>query len=301
MRIVLFIFLNSLVLCVMASESWTEASRRIESEQVDLHTQILVDASKLDSKQKTLMLYPGLRKLGYRRSFEGHSPLVDELYQRYKLELMSIPGHATYLSNEIERLIADPANRTTDVRQRRWYIEETLVHLPSPETIWVLGNYLSDERYTPKPGVDNSGGTRQNSYLATTALRRIGLRESDDFIRTKGNRITIRADVDNCLRWWSEVKSGQRPFSFNGENVEYRFNGDGTWEAVVLSESTRRRPAGEGLETKRPEKRFEREDSETSESISARGDWVWLVVPVMFVLWGVIRWRRERNRRGPVF
>lgn len=215
-------------------------------------------------------------------------------------ELLSVPGHATYFADELERLIADPVNRTTDIRQRRWYIEETLVHLPSPETIWVLGNYLSDERYTPKPGVDNSGGTRQNSYLATTALRRIGLRESDDFIRTKGNRITIRADVDNCLRWWSEVKSGQRPFSFNGENVEYRFNGDGTWEAVALSDSTRRRPTGEGLETKRPQKRFEREDSVTSESMSARGYWMWLVVSLIFIFWVFNRWARGKNRRRSV-
>lgn len=150
--------------------------------------------------------------------------------------LCKIPGHAQYFADEIERLIADPANKGSSIRQRSWYIEETLPHLPSPETIWVLGNYLHDERYTPMKGLDNSGATPESSYLATNALRWIGLRESEDAIRTeKGSRYSDVYDVKKLRAWWEEIKSGKRTFSFKGQKVEYRFKPGGTWDTIAMT------------------------------------------------------------------
>ena len=38
-----------------------------------------------------------------RRTYQGHSPEVDRIYQDIQTELLSIPGHATYFAEELER------------------------------------------------------------------------------------------------------------------------------------------------------------------------------------------------------
>jgi hypothetical protein len=35
-------------------------------------------------------------------------------------------------------------------------------------------------------------------------------------------------------KWYAEVKSGSKPFSFKGQAVEYRFKADGTWETIAM-------------------------------------------------------------------
>ena len=67
----------------------------------------------------------------------------------------------------------DSENRTrkwiTD--ERSLYIAHTLIHMPSPETIRVLGNYLCDERDIPP----ERNWTPENAHLAAYALSRIGV------------------------------------------------------------------------------------------------------------------------------
>jgi hypothetical protein len=36
-------------------------------------------------------------------------------------------------------------------------------------------------------------------------------------------------------KWYEEVKSGKRTFSFKGQVMEYRFRQDGTWETFPIS------------------------------------------------------------------
>jgi hypothetical protein len=125
--------------------------------------------------------------------------------------LCKIPGHAQYFADEIERLIADPANIGSDFPERLWYLQETLPHLPSPESIRVLGSYLNDDRFAPLKGADNSGATGRSGLIATNALRWIGLRESENVIRAeKGSHYSDLNDLRKMRAWWEEIKSGRR-------------------------------------------------------------------------------------------
>ncbi len=60
---------------------------------------------------------------------------------------------------------------------------EVLSHLPSPETIRVLGDYLDDERDAAKEALWSSDyllmGTVPNSFYARETLKSIGLRDAD--------------------------------------------------------------------------------------------------------------------------
>ena len=74
-----------------------------------------------------------------------------------------------------------------------------------------------------------------NSFLAAETLIRVGLRKppvSEKHI--DGNKIL----VDQCRAWWEKVKSGKIAFSLVGQNVEYRFKPDGTWESSLIDNPT---------------------------------------------------------------
>jgi len=100
-------------------------------------------------------------------------------------ELCQIPGHARYFADELERKweIAkeDPwgvGKRCSYDFERRTYLVQTLPHLPSPETVMVLGSYLEDERDAPPTGYQPSdcNPIPQNSVLAAWGMSLLGVR-----------------------------------------------------------------------------------------------------------------------------
>ncbi len=142
---------------------------------------------------------------------------------------------------------------------RTHYLTETLLHLPSPETVQVLGHYLSDMRDTPftenpkYKEMVRSGKLRpadweptaENAWLATYSLSNIGLRNPP--FEPVANWDVIRFPPANeslpkFRAWWEEVKSGKRTFSFVGQTVEYRFKPDGGWEAVTMAKPPNEKP-----------------------------------------------------------
>jgi hypothetical protein len=40
--------------------------------------------------------------------------------------------------------------------------------------------------------------------------------------------------------WWGPIEAGNRAFSFEGQDVEYRFRKDGTYETIARSITTNR-------------------------------------------------------------
>jgi hypothetical protein len=120
---------------------------------------------------------------------------------------------------------------------RYHFTRDVLAHLPSAETVWVLGTMLESEedvrtreekiriaKESSRAGGGGLSSVTAPRYLAIQALHRLGLRNypSD-------------GPFDARLGWWSRVKSGEIPFSFVGEPVEYRFNQDGTWETIPIA------------------------------------------------------------------
>jgi hypothetical protein len=136
---------------------------------------------------------------------------------------------------------------------RLWIIEK-FIHLPSPETLKALGDYLDDFQDTKNPhtpieqqSIFNykiSGGctipTDDLPWLSTYAIAHIGLRNpplmnkliSDCSLSHYGDATSL---WKTSREWYQEVKSGKRTFSFLGQNVEYRFKPDGTWETLPLA------------------------------------------------------------------
>ncbi len=110
---------------------------------------------------------------------------------------------------------------------RKRYILETFPHLPGPETIKALGDYLyddSDAPPPPRPG-RNPNGISANSVLASNVLTRIGLIDPP------------RHNLKDQKKWWEKVKAGKRWFAFHGQPVSYRFRPDGTVETKIRDAS----------------------------------------------------------------
>jgi hypothetical protein len=135
---------------------WTNDMRRIEAEQIALWEQNLSEARALAPEERMAQLWLGLRNMGHRNSMDGRNSEVQIIYQKIQGELLSISGHARYFAEEIKREQKDVTGFPTNTGPRVSYdfnrtkYFETLVHLPSPETIAVLGEFLSDDIDTPR-------------------------------------------------------------------------------------------------------------------------------------------------------
>lgn len=225
----------SFVIALQGSED--NEFRKIEASQVQLWEQTFENATTISPDEKFTTLWLGLRNMGMRHSTGRRSSGVDSIFLKLQQEFLQTPGHAQYFADEIEkerRKYTEDQFRHLAVpsfsHMRYSFIQETLVHLPSPETIEVLGNYLHDERDARPSDVppQNWITTPANSFLAAESLSSIGLNDSP--IR-KGTFVDS-AVVEKWRAWYDEVKSGQRSFSFRGQNISYRFKADGTVETI---------------------------------------------------------------------
>jgi hypothetical protein len=157
-----------------------------------------------------------------------------EVFDLARDKLLFLPGHAQYFADliEEERAKLKPGDFRVAYDENRYrYLRETLGHVPSPETVKVLGHYLDDERDIPPPPKPNQdyGDMPANAIIAMESLLCLELRDAPyppgrylDSNKTP----TVLAAV---REWFAPIKSGQRTFSFRGQAVEYRFNPDGTW------------------------------------------------------------------------
>lgn len=148
------------------------------------------------------------------------------VYAQLQKMILNTPNHARYIANEVEKMRQQEehlprANQTSYDRVRRTLIGETLRHLPSPETIQVLGNYLDDER-DPPPRLEF---LPENSFLGCVALSEIGLRNPP--VSARPGIHNWREELVKQKVWYSQVKAGTLPFSFFGQKIEYRFKPDG--------------------------------------------------------------------------
>ncbi len=213
-----------------AAQKWLDS--RIE----EIHQ---ADAKPFEEKIETLgEMLRQLEGLPYYRDSPEKLQIVTDLRAR----LLSTPGHAQYFANKIERLHESVegtrrGNQTSFDFWRDLYLRETLSNLPSPETVKVLGHYLDDMRHEAPPGFELG----ENAYLAMVALSRIGLRDSPvqplkTYRKIMDDGVDLREEPLTRLRtWYKQVESGELAFSFIGQDVEYRFNPDGTWETIPIA------------------------------------------------------------------
>ncbi|MGD7654755.1 MAG: hypothetical protein ACQCXQ_16170 [Verrucomicrobiales bacterium] len=299
---------------VFGEIEWTDELRARESEQVSLWRSKLKDTAGKPGSKRLEALSLGLRNMGYRRQVEGHSTDVVAVYFELQTALLSIPGHAEYYRDEIERERAkvEPGGYQGSYDQYRHWWFETLSCLPSPETIWVLGEYLGDERDAAKEAKRAGGmlpGGVPNSRYSVDTIGIIGLRhpaeeppEKEEF-RLRSDRTyeeNMRAAFDYHEKrraerlkpwdaWWAEVKAGERAFSFKGQDVEYRFKPDGTWEETKMES-----PPDDGPKGTLPEKTTP--IAEPEPVVEEEGfPWVWTVLGAVLIFGlGVLFFAKRR-------
>jgi hypothetical protein len=157
--------------------------------------------------------------------------------------MLSLPGHAQYFADALEEERA--ALKPGEYRRRfeshlNQYLAETLCHLPSPETVKVLGFYLNDERDT-----ESIQSRRGNDVLPGPPPPLMALKSLCD-LGIDGCPVPSRpffsqrspehmANLETMRKWYAAIKSGKQPFSFKGQSVEYRFKPDGTWTTTPIA------------------------------------------------------------------
>jgi len=241
---VVFILLVSGVGDLFAAPvEWTDEKRRIEAEQVALWESKLAEAQGKPPAARPADLWLGLKNMWHRRqNYDGHSPAVDAIYLNIQEELLSIPNHARYFADKIKHEQSSVSQYPMNTGPRvaydfhRYQYFKTLRHLPSPETISVLGEFLSDDIDTPtvriSPDSDWGENPRANSYHSSWTVMNIGLRNPP--VGEEDKKVNVDERLAKTRAWWEEIKSGNRTFSFIRQKVEYRFKPDGMWETIAM-------------------------------------------------------------------
>jgi hypothetical protein len=238
-------------------------------------------------------------KFGRRRDNPPDSRWAD-IYRNAQQILISTPGHAKYFADEVERFRKEVqhlprGNQVGYDRERQWLIAETLRHLPSPETIQVLGNYLDDERDTPPELVF----LPENSFLGCVALSEIGLRNPP--VSARPGMHNWREELVKQKAWYAQVKAGAIPFSFVGQKLEYRFKPDGTWDTLAMAN-----PPDDGPRPAKPinmqEQRSTKKQNPSSAPLEPKplGNLLpWIVGFIIFLTggatWVAVKWVRLRG------
>lgn len=250
------------LMMVSFSQSWHKDCERSGSTWHEKWTKTLDSIENYPLHERAVILGAAVRIGSSNQNSERA-----EIFSRSQRLLLDIPGHAQYIVAEVERNRKEEehlprGNQTSYDREREWLIGETLSHLPSPETIQVLGDYLDDERDPPPKIVFLPA----NSFLACVALSEIGLR--DPPVSSRPGIHNWREEQVKQKAWHAKVKAGIIPFSFVGQKVEYRFKPDGTWETIAMVNPPDDRPkhlqVAVATEDRKPKKQRPSESDVTS-------------------------------------
>lgn len=204
-----------------------------------------------DDKFKFLIGALGVAKKGKLTSEES------EVYHRIQDILISTPGHAEYqkqiIENALKTLSSLPDHQKRSFlcgyRRTQAKVFQTLELLPSPETVRVLGDFLSDER----GGLDYKEGDPipteddfmcyqvQNCIPAATALRSL----IDDPL---SNRKPRSDQYHDWRLWYNQIKAGTRPIRFKGDPKEYHLENSARAEDAPLTTRPSKRPPPQSSE-----------------------------------------------------
>ncbi len=286
--IIIFLFSTCLAFSVL-----DERNKHLEADQINKWENIILYAKVKSQSEKLIELLPGLRTMGFWVDVEGHRTGTDILFRQIQQEVLSIPGHARYLVEEMERKRAalTPGQYRSNYDLNRVVIFETLKRLPSAETVQVLGGYLGDERDSPPPRYPGQDYIDEPAtcHLATTALFKLGLRD----VPMGGNNRPIDQTLKDYRLWWEEIKSGRKAFSFKGQDVEYRFKPDGTWDTFPISN-----PPDDGVKPTTPKSAMQNasEQPQAVQPDNTRNWWPWL--SILSVLLAVGVWQCVVRRKS---
>lgn len=276
-----------------AKVDWTQESRQRESEQASMWQEKIEKSADYKPNKRLQFLRLGLRNMGYRHGMEGHSSEIDGVYRSLQKIFLSTPGHAEYFADFLETQRSELKlgnSRGSYDLQRLHIIRETLVHLPSPETVKVLGGYLYDERDNPSERTPTQDSTpiRGSGNLAAEALGNIGLRNPPMKPWREGYYLEDKKALEIYREWYDKVKSGEMPFSFVGQRLEYRFQPDGSVAStqVEIPEEELKQIEDSTREPREPSGRSSGEPGEAQRPVSPARPFPWLWIAAAVVLLG---------------
>ncbi|MGJ8643302.1 MAG: hypothetical protein ACSHX9_07845 [Luteolibacter sp.] len=181
-----------------------------------------------------------LRKLARKNIFQVSRRI--EVYDKVQQSLLSIPGHAEFYAEPIwesYRAYRDPSHpkHSGSANAFDWEAQiglETLKHLPSSETVKVLGGMLWEdweaERNTG-PGLSDLTYPSALAYQATWTLGDLPLRDKPS---PQFKRRQAKDHLPAWQDWYEKVKAGEIAFSFVGQPVEYRFQADVSVSSTLI-------------------------------------------------------------------
>jgi hypothetical protein len=211
-------------------------------------SQLADRAASLPEDEMIERLSSGLFKTTLTPIFTG-VPERSEVANKLKMTLLSIPGHAKFYQDKIERLRAQALvdAKRSDAEIMRMRADHTMVEfgdyerfredaftvlalLPSSETVEVLSHFLDDPEGMKKRHLsddERSGGDYRpfptNARASAIALSKLGIENAP--VQMAGNRdfydFAPTEELDAWKAWWSNVKEGKRTYRFIGSNVEY--------------------------------------------------------------------------------
>lgn len=228
-----------LMLLAAHANTWDYSPAELEEKRKAVISWEALAAMPIPPKEE---LPAHMRRLGdalLKTSPKRHNPALggEKVHLLLKEKLLSIPGHAEHFRDRINssreemEAVRDSPNPSGILggaivkmnREQSWGFQ-TLRDLPSPETVRVLGDFLSDDR-----GAELSEERRQetgegpNSRYAVSALSKLGIANPPTPpVRHDGD---VTDGMESWRQWYSEVKSGRRTFRFIGDDTEYDLRG----------------------------------------------------------------------------
>jgi hypothetical protein len=201
-----------------------------------------------------------------------------------------MPGHAEYYGHRIlepyrvaKRSLGDPdaySPAMASYRNESLYGFDTLRYLPSPETVRVLGDMLSEEWKSPIPVQD---GMMENP-LAHYALRALAQLPLESKPAQTSADDHLEKDLRSWQLWYEQVKAGTRTFRFKGDPKEYSFR-DSRISAI------------DGAATGRSRTRPGQEPAAVSKESGEGAPVAVIVIAALFVLLSALFFFRGRQLR----
>jgi hypothetical protein len=183
------------------------------------------------SAQKSLSPEDSIPRLGkwiYQLSVNSKSESADRPVYHASIHMMiSIPGHAEFYDKRIREHL-QRAKKSEGTDRQFGFANAMMDHvspdfrilslLPSPETVRVLGELLSED------WVILRNGERFNRSLAGFAMSSL---HRMPFVSkpVQGNYVSDENDLETYRLWYAQIKAGNRTFRFEGDPNEYSLSG----------------------------------------------------------------------------
>jgi len=232
-RILTAVFFGALSLsCALGGKvEWTAELRERETEQIELWRKNIALLETMSPDEQMSFLAVGVRNMKHRTLWSDHHPEIDTLYRTIQSKILSIPGHAIYYGNEISRiedhLIKEAAERGEPTYSNgldQMWLFQTLEELPSPETLRVLGEMLTDPRgrVARRPDDPFFEPWANQDSLSDRAAKTLS-----DMIENPPTTGSYDFQHDRVIweRWYEQVKSGRRTVRFKGDRHNYSLDG----------------------------------------------------------------------------